>query len=80
MVEKTIIGPISRKGKVAKIEASKVLTNITPIYVTIEVVTQTPKQVERGNLSTFHDATSCLNLVLEENLDIVVARMDFNAL
>jgi hypothetical protein len=55
-----------------------VLTNKTPIYVEIEVVLQTPKQAERGNLPTFFDVTSCLTLVLEEALDTLVERMDLS--
>jgi len=44
------------------------------------VILKTPKKAERGNLPTFPDATSCLTLVLEELLDILVVRMDLNPL
>jgi hypothetical protein len=41
------------------------------------VIPKTPKQAERGNLSTGLNATSCLTPVLEEAPDTLVARMDF---
>jgi hypothetical protein len=56
------------------------LTNKTPIYVMIKVVLQTPEQVERGNLPTFPDVTSCLTGVLEEVPNTLATRMVFNAL
>jgi hypothetical protein len=46
----------------------------------IEVIPQTPKQAEKGNLPAFPDSTLCLTSVLEEALDTLVARMDFDAL
>ena len=46
----------------------------------IEVIPQTPKQAERGNLPTCPDATLYLTSVLEEAPDTLVARMDFDAL
>ena len=46
------------------------------VYVAIEVVSQTPKQAERGNLPTFLDVTLCLTPMLKELPDTLVAKMD----
>jgi len=80
MVGQTIIILTARKGRVTKLESLKVLTNKTPIYITIKVVSQTPKQAKRGNLPTCPDVTSFLTLILGEAPDTLVVRMDLNSL
>jgi hypothetical protein len=68
----------THRGRVTNPEALKVLTNEIPIYVASEIVLQTPKQVESGNIPTFPDATSCLTPMLEEALDTLFERMDLS--
>ena len=80
MVEGIVVSPTTCKGRVTKPEDLKVLTNRTPIYIMMEVISQTPKKVESDNIPTGPDVTSCLNPMLEEAPGTLVARMDFDAL
>jgi hypothetical protein len=66
MTRQTFVGLTACKGRVTKLEASKVLTNESLVDAMIKVIPQTPKQSKRGNLPTWIDETSCLNIELEE--------------
>jgi hypothetical protein len=52
-------------------------TNETPIYIVVKVISQKPKQVERGNLPTCPDANFLLIPTLEKIIDTLVANMYF---